>query len=614
MPAFTVPPTQPFRTCQRGVALAHTRPARPARPRPRLRCVAEPPATPDSVRRLITSKGKAEQQKGLLLVRQLPPEVALELLLLCVQTATNEFIRSSAAIAIGQLDISDPATCSAAVNAMVGLLATDADYSVRAAAAAGMAYATSVPPDSLSLLLEGLSRALIEDTEWQVHFSCLASLGNLRDRRAIPVLSRWLGSDNDLLVQAAVGALGDIGCASVVPDLLKLLGRDDMMTRQRLAQSLGHIKHAKTEPAVIDALRTLSRDQSFAVREAASEALAAFGCADPARAGPLSDDEMIDEEVTNLLEGEEGKNAGASASEALRRRLERSFDKEYSYDGTNVRQVQSVDSNGERPPGSASSISENGQASADAMSSPEETYLSDDEYEKLVNDLKHGDPLTQTMAGIQLRRCDGKRAVEAVLSTFSLDPSRASERLRSVCVALLARGGELQRIIRILQTDPDQNVRSACCDALTDAGGGPDAVTACVNAFKSDAHWLVRISAAIALGTIGKDSTETEFELIESLRPGGVNGLESPQDSVVRRHAVTALGFLGSKRSLSAISDLLSSDDSDPAIRLRVAGALRGIHCQESVSLVRSLVHDGDDEVAEMAQGTLDSLAQLGFK
>lgn len=594
-------------------ATSGLRPPRASRPRTRVRCVAEPPATPDSVRALITSKGKADQQRGLLLVRKLPPGIALELLLLSVQTSSNEFIRSSAAIAIGQLEISDSATTASAMDAMVSLLATDEDYSVRAAAAAGMGYATSFPQHALSAFHEALARALLEDSEWQVHFSCLASLGNLKDERAIPILLHWMSSENDLLVQASVGALGDIGNAAVVPDLLKLLGCNDMMTRQRLAQAFGQIPKAKDEPAVIDALRTLSKDQSFAVRDAANEGLKSFGCADAAKPDSLTDDERIDLEVENLLEGNEGKNAGASASEALRRRLERSFDKECTEVSTEISVTNSVA--GSAGDSSESNISSprNSEENPVLPSNAEDSKPSEAEFQDLLNDLKHGERLAQTMAGIRLRKFAGERVAKAVLEIGVLDPSRFSVRLRSLCVGLLARGGELEKIVEVLKTDPEQNVRSTCCDAIADLGSEPAGVKACIKAFKSDGHWLVRVSAAIALGTIGKGSPEAEQELIESLTPAGVEGLESPQDSVVRRHSVTALGFLGSQRSLPVISDLLKSEDCDAAIRYRVAGALRGIHCEESVALVRSLIHDGDDEVSEMAQGTLDALAQYGF-
>lgn len=557
------------------------------------RCVAEPPTTPDYVRELITSKGKKEQQKGLLLVRKLPPETALDLLLLCVETSTNEFIRSSATIAIGQLSFETSSMRDTALFAMVRLLATDSEYSVRSAAAAGMGYVEGVDNNTVAVLIEALCRALLEDSEWQVKFSCLAALGSLRSGKAIPTVKSYLDNDNDLLVQAAVGALGDIGDSKVVPDLLKLLGANDMMTRQRLAQALKNINGAREEPAVIDALRILSKDQSFAVREAASSVLSDFGCADAAKTETMTEEEKLDFEVASLLEGDEGKNAGASASEALRRRLERSFDKQY------VPEKQTV--------------VEESVAAGPEGEMKEQSTASEEEFQNLVHDLKHGNNLEQTVAGIRLRKFDGKRVANEVIQSSSLEPEVSSIRLRSICVGLLALGKEFDKIIEILHNDPDQNVRSACCDALGDFDGGEKAVKACIGRFKMDEHWLVRISAAISLGSIAKGSSEAETELIESLKPNGVKGMNPPQDSVIQRHAVTALGFLGSKKSVSAFRDLLESENADSALRFRIAGALRGIRCDESAKLARVLINDGDNEISEMAQGTLDALAKDGF-
>lgn len=545
-------------------------------------------------------------------MRQLPPNTALELLLLCISISKNEFIRSCAIIAIGQLPFSDAAIRSSGVRAMVDILATDKDYSVRAAAAAGMSYVTGVPEEVLSSLCEALLRALIEDTEWQVHCSCITSLGNLKQERAIPMIRQWLSADNDLAVQAAVGALGDIGNPAVVPDMLKLLGKTDMMTRQRLAQALGQISDGKEEPAVIDALRTLSKDQSLVVRQAASQALADFGCVGESKPETKSEDDLLDIEAARLFEEEEGRDAGASASEALRRRLERSFDKEYIHTANekNVTAYNDDDQTRSESPAWKVSSSEKDEELRKNSTDPK---VSGAEFHSLVNDLKHGNSLAQTMASIRLRNFDGVRVAKAVLETSALSPSQSSVRLRSLCVVLLARGGEVDKLVEILMSDPDQNVRSACCDALIDVGNGDKAIAACIATFKSDSHWLVRVSAAIALGSIGKGSMEVETELIESLKPEGVRDLEYPQNSVIRRHAITALGFLGSTRALPTIASLLQSAEADSAIRLRIAGALRGIHCPESVALVRSLIDDGDDEVSQMAQGTLDALAQHGF-
>ncbi|PXF42334.1 hypothetical protein BWQ96_07969 [Gracilariopsis chorda] len=580
MASFVTPIPCAFRSIQNPTVSRH----RPRRPKLRSCAQIPEPPRPADVRALLTSKGKAEQQKGLLLVRQLPPQVALDLLKLSVETSDNEFIRSTAAISIGQLPFEDEALATEAVRVMSDLLATDNDYSVRAAAAAAVGYATELPEFGKSALFDALMRALLEDSEWQVHFSCLASLGSLRDERAIPVLRKWLDAKNDLLVQASIGALGDLGAISAVADLLQLLGSKDMMTRQRLAQALGQMSDAKKEPSVIDALRTLSKDQSFAVRDAALESLERFGCASPVKTETRSDEELIEAEVSNLMKGDEAGSAVESASDALRRRLERSFDKEYVQTDAHI-----------------GSVREAGLRDMDA-------------YSKLVDELKAGNPLSQVMAAIQLRKYDGKLAAEAVVSSNALDPQTSSERLRAISVGLLARGGDMERVIDVLKTDPDQNVRSACCDALLDLGGGPSAIATCIETFENDSHWLVRISAAITLGTIGKGNEEVEDVLIQSLKANGVKGLNAPQDTVLHRHVVTALGFLGSKKALKSFEELLSNEDTGGAVRYRIAAALRGIHCEESIVFARLLIDDEDESVAEMAQGSLDALAQHDFE
>lgn len=583
---------------------------RPPNIRRQARCCTDAPhpptPTPDAVRALLSSAAKSDQQKGLLLVRQLTPPHALELLLFSVETSRNEFIRSTATIAIGQLDLSQQSVRVKAVDALVSILATDDDYSVRAAAAASMGYVNGVSHQVRVLLSEALKRALLEDAEWQVQFSCLTSLGNLKLSSSVPVLLKWLAVDNDLLVQAAVGALGDIADHTVVPDLLNLLGCDDMMTRQRLAQTLGLMQKCREEPAVIDALRILSKDQSFAVRDAATEALNNFGCRQAAKDDQFSDDQMMEMEVANLMRGDESGNADKTANLAMRRRLERSFDKQYVHDSHFTHDASSSDDH-------AQASSEHDEAAHPESNEPQ-LDLSVDRYNTLINQVKHGDLSEQSTAVIHLRKFSAAQIMDAVTTCDLLNPSTASQRLRALSVTLLARGGAMDRIIDVLQNDPDQNVRSACCDAFLDFSENSDAIRACITAFESDAHWLVRISAAIALGSIGKQSSQAEAVLIQSLQTDGVQNLGPPQDAVIQRHAVTALGFIGSQNALCAFESLLESPDTETPLRFRIAAALRGIHCAESVTLVRLLVNDDDEEVADMAQGSLDALAQHGFE
>lgn len=649
MPAFLFPPSCPATfTSRRPRLCPQNRPALPTTRRAAAaRCCAvqpEEPVSADEVRTLLTSNEKAEQQRGLLLVRNLPPGVALELLQLSVNTSKNDFIRATAAVAIGQVELTDPSICATAVSLMCDLLATADDYSLRSAAAAGMGYVVNVPEQVVITLVEALQRALLEDPEWQVIFSCLASIGNLRHARAVPTLLHWLDAENPLHVQAAVGALGDIADVSAVPDMLKLLGNTDMMTRQRLAHALAQMPRSPQEPAIVDALRTLSRDQSFAVRDAAMEALKDLGVKEPERGQDKGDDELIDLEVANLLEGDESGNAGESAADALRRRLERSFDMEFVDTDwrlpTNDTPPQEVElpPPGNTPPTTPFSDQDDqpklDEPSAQAHSSAyyrnllakvqkqrelEGSMTSQGktdmvEFHQLVYDLQYGDSSKKTLAAIHLRQFDPLLAIHAIDAAHAVDPLTAPQRLRSASVNLLARARAVDRIIAILQSDPEENVRSACCDALMELGGGTQATSACVAALREDGHWLVRISAAIALGTIAKTSVEAESALMDCLRPGGIVGQEPPQESVIRRHVVTALGFMGSTKALRVFRDLLAAGNLETPMRFRVAAALRGIPCAESVELVRILIDDEDDEVSVMAQGSLDSLASQGFE
>lgn len=611
MCAFVSPLTFHAPSAQR-LACCRARPRRlvdvsQRRRRAVLLCSAEEPATPESVKALLSSSTKLEQQRGLLLVRQLPPEAALELLLLSVRTSNNDFIRATAAVAIGELDLSDTNLSSKASATLAELLATADDYSVRSAAAAGMGYATSVPENIRTAMVEALSRALLEDSDWQVHFSCLVSLGTLGDKRALPALLPWLQRKNDLLVQATVGALGDIGDAAAVPDLLAVLGASDMMTRQRLAQTLGRITTPSPEPAIIDALRTLSKDQSFIVREAAVFALESIGVSDVPQEDTLSNEQLLDKEVANLLEGDETGKAVESASDALRRRLERSFNKEWTggYDSPLL--------NSGYTHGPEEGIEPLTEESSKSGTKPEAPETNMDLYKTLVEELRNGDSKTRVLAAISLRRFEGRLASAAVLETRAMDVNIAPQRLRSVCAALLGQGGEISALISALETDPDQNVRSAVCDALAAAGGGPKAVRACIRTLETDEHWLVRISAAITLGAIAKGESEAEKALLRCLKPSDELNLPPPQLAVIQRHAVTALGFLGSEQAVSVFKDILADKDADLAIRHRIATALSGIESHESVTLARSLTEDSDSSVSEMAQSSLDVLAKRGF-
>lgn len=219
---------------------------------------------------------------------------------------------------------------------LIDLVANDGDFSIRSAAAAGCGYLSDDarwggeggPAEGV---VDALLKAWVEDGEWQVRFSCLVSLGNLKDERAVEVAVAALESNNDLLVQAAVGACGDLGHPQVVAPLLGCLGSEDVMTRQRLAHALGCFD--PPEEAIVDALVTLCHDPSFAVRDAAGDSLRRYGMEKPEE----SDNEgQLEREVAALLAGNSVEDAKKrtedGAEQALRKRLERSYKLETSED------------------------------------------------------------------------------------------------------------------------------------------------------------------------------------------------------------------------------------------------------------------------------------------
>ena len=117
--------------------------------------------------------------------------------------------------------------------------------------------------------LEPLVRAFYEDTEWLVRFSAAVSLGNLRDIRAKLVLLEALDSEEVVLQQAAIAALGEIKAMDALEDILRFAGSDDWLIRQRLAEALGNLPCDKS----IAALRFLAKDSHPQVHQAANISL-----------------------------------------------------------------------------------------------------------------------------------------------------------------------------------------------------------------------------------------------------------------------------------------------------------------------------------------------------
>ena len=146
---------------------------------------------------------------------------------------------------------------------LVRLLESDPDYGIRADAAGALGYLRD------PRAFEPLVRAFYEDTQWLVRFSAAVSLGNLGDIRAKQVLLQALESEEIVLQQAAISALGEIKAEECIDNILAFAQSEDWLVRQRLAESLVNFNTTKS----ISALEFLAKDAHPQVREAANFSL-----------------------------------------------------------------------------------------------------------------------------------------------------------------------------------------------------------------------------------------------------------------------------------------------------------------------------------------------------
>lgn len=241
-------------------------------------------------RELLAKRDKQSQQRGLLLVRELPTKEAAQLLVYSLCASGNEFIRATAAITLGDIESEDENVKRGILERLWESLQRDSDYGVRAACAAAMGHLKGLGvadrEDVVKRLCCGGELARGMGGEWQVLFSVITALGHRGDKRGLDFVLPFLTCENELLVQAAVGAVGDIGDVDGIDGLLRLVDVRDVLCRRRVAEALGKINGGGLP--VLAAVRRLARDEAVLVREAAQLALQKWGA--PTEEGEQQDD------------------------------------------------------------------------------------------------------------------------------------------------------------------------------------------------------------------------------------------------------------------------------------------------------------------------------------
>lgn len=516
----------------------------------------------EEAKMLIRNGGSEGVRKALLYSRQVSPSKGLELLLYLLDGCENEIIEATATVMLGQVGRNDPMTMDCCVEELSRRLSSgDSAYGVRSAAATGLGELRHRGS------FEALRRAYFEDTEWAVRYAVLTAMGNLGDERAVPMLIDALKSPVGMLVHSAISALGEIGDPQCVKHLLKLTDRndDDMMTQQSLALALGRFLD---EPGVVDTLRELARSDNPLISDTAEEALHSGGFDIPlASTGQDKKDEL---------------------GFTLRDMLEQSFNQTFA-------------------------PKEESQTYIDSQIQSEVDQLSEvrqAEYRELCEQLKSASDDERAIAAIRLRSFSKILKESAVAEADALRDS--SQRVRASVLNLIAHNPNT--LAAVLLGDPDQNVRASACSALVECGEVEAGVSALMVAFENDADWIVRVSAAIALGNYATKDRRTFDILVKSLvlKDGFsyIPGLAEPEARVVQTHVITSLGFVGSTDALNAFETMSTCKESK--IRLRVASALGFIRNVKSLIILQKLVDDNDPEVKEAALGSRQRLLAVG--
>ncbi len=217
--------------------------------------------TAELVKQALASDDLGDRLTGINQLRQLPPEIAFELIQPAIQDA-NPRVRYAAVSQLSSLGACNPPQ---AKSLLTERLYNDGEVDVKAAAADAIGALQLVDA------FVDLADVYANTSEWLLQFSIVAALGELGNPAAIPLLLAALDTDQELLKLAAIGSLGELGDANTLPALAPYVDYPDWQVRHRLAIALGQI--GGTEAQAL--LQQLSQDSSSTVAETATSFLQA---------------------------------------------------------------------------------------------------------------------------------------------------------------------------------------------------------------------------------------------------------------------------------------------------------------------------------------------------
>ncbi len=217
--------------------------------------------TRESVQELLKSDKFNARITGINQLRQLDASVALELIQ-PVLTDGNARVRYAA---ISQLDTIGDRDLPATLAILRDRLFNDSEPDVQAAAADVLGAL------KLTEAFEDLQQLYHQTPEWLVQFSIIATLGELGDLRAFPLLEEALTSPIELVQTAAISSFGELGDTRAIPILIPFATNSDWQVRYRVVQALARLGGAE----VRSTLEALANDTVDQVASEAKQSLAA---------------------------------------------------------------------------------------------------------------------------------------------------------------------------------------------------------------------------------------------------------------------------------------------------------------------------------------------------
>ena len=208
------------------------------------------------------ANGDADTKRDVLMLLGETKNVAAVPTLIHALSEDNWIIRSQAVSSIGLLGIwLDKSLLEDALTALIRILKSDPDTSVRSGAALCLGYIGD------SRVVPVLIEVLFQDNE-VVRVSAVNALGRLQDRSAINAIIRSL-QDNDYVCEAAIRAIRVLNAAEALPSIRKLAHCKVVNIRREAILTLGFIGDSKD----LSYLYKTLQDKEFSICLCAAYAL-----------------------------------------------------------------------------------------------------------------------------------------------------------------------------------------------------------------------------------------------------------------------------------------------------------------------------------------------------